>query len=196
MTTKEMWKSIQGAVGAGVDGVPGRETAKKLMAKLGLQAPARAALSLDSFVTGKGRGIKRIVVHCAATPEGKDFDVDDVRRWHTAPRPQGQGWSRIGYHFIIKLDGTIQRGLAEERTGIHVRGRNTGSIAVCYIGGVDARMKAKDTRTPDQKEAMERLVKQLVAAYPAAEVLGHRDHLGVRKACPSFDVRAWWEAVR
>jgi N-acetylmuramoyl-L-alanine amidase len=194
MTLRDKTRLIQKWAGALQDGKFGNQTADKIMAKAGITKPKREQIGL---VTGSGTGIKRIVIHCAATPEGKDFDVSDIKRWHMNPRGKGgQGWSRIGYHFVIKLDGTIQRGLAENRTGIHVRGRNTGSIAICYIGGVDARMKAKDTRTDAQKASMESLVRDLTKAYPNAKVLGHRDHLGVRKACPSFDAIEWWENVK
>ena len=190
MTTKELWKKVQGRVGAAQDGVPGRQTAIKAMSALGMEPPEEGPRK-RTLVTGGGKNIKRIVIHCAATPEGKEFDIEDVRRWH-----KNQGWSDVGYHFIITLDGTVQKGRPESRIGSHVRGRNSGSIAICYIGGVDAAMKAKDTRTTAQKEAMKDLVQRLLAVYPNAEVLGHRDHIGVRKACPSFDVRSWWKGVK
>ena len=192
--SKALWKLIQAHVGASADGVPGVETSRKIAAKFGIKEPAKPKQT--KMVTGSGRNIKRIVIHCAATPEGKEFDVDDIKRWHMGPKPQGHGWSRIGYHFIITLDGTIQRGTAETRKGIHVRGRNTGAIGVCYIGGVDASGRAKDTRTPEQIESMIELLRDLTDAYPKAKVLGHRDHVGVRKACPSFDAIKWWESVK
>jgi len=190
MTTKAIWKRVQARVGTVADGIPGRQTARAILAALGEPVPDEKPKGRVP-VTGSGKNIKRIVIHCAATPEGKEFDVEDIRRWH-----KGQGWSDVGYHFVITLDGMVQRGRPESRTGSHVRGRNTGSIAICYIGGVDAAMKAKDTRTAAQKEAMKDLVQRLVAVYPKAKVLGHRDHIGVRKACPSFDAIAWWESVK
>lgn len=157
---------------------------------------------VTGIVTGRGKAIARIFIHCTATREGQDIDARTIRRWHLA-----RGWRDIGYHFVIRLDGSIERGRDEATVGSHVAGFNTGSIGVVYAGGLDAQGRPKDTRTPEQLEAMQRLVRALVAAYPGAEVLGHRDaspdtdHDGVvephewLKACPCFDVRAWWEAA-
>lgn len=135
------------------------------------------------------RVIKQIVLHCAATPEGKFFNAKDIDIWH-----RKQGWAKIGYHYVILLDGTIEKGRSESEVGAHVANHNSNSIGICYIGGVDANdvKKARDTRTPAQKAAMAKLVTELVAKYPGAEVLGHRDFPGVAKACPSFDARQWW----
>ncbi len=152
-----------------------------------------------TLVTGKANGIRRIVIHCTATREGQDIDAATIRRWHLR-----QGWKDIGYHFVIQLDGDIERGRPEEIPGSHVRGFNTGSIAIVYVGGLDAQGKAKDTRTPAQQAAMAQLVRDLLARYPGAQVLGHRDLSPDKdgdgvverhewlKDCPCFDVRAWW----
>jgi N-acetylmuramoyl-L-alanine amidase len=154
-------------------------------------------------VTGNAKNIKRIAIHCTATREGRDYSVETIRGWH-----KRQGWSDIGYHFVIGLDGTVERGRPEHTPGSHVRGFNAGSIGIVYVGGLDAQGKGKDTRTPAQKRAMADLVKALLKAYPGADVLGHRDHSpdldgdGVierhewLKECPCFDVRAWWASVK
>jgi N-acetylmuramoyl-L-alanine amidase len=195
--SKEKWELIQAWAGAGIDGKPGNETADKIIAKAGIQTPAPAKPATGSLVTGKGKNISRIILHCAATREGQDFSASTIRGWHTAPKPRGRGWKDIGYHFIIRLDGTIEKGREENVTGAHAAPWNTGSIGVCYIGGVKIDGQTpKDTRTPEQLAAMERLVRELLKAYPGADVLGHRDVPGVAKACPSFDVRAWWKSVQ
>jgi N-acetyl-anhydromuramyl-L-alanine amidase AmpD len=192
------WKRIQKWAGVPADGIPGPQTARAILFKLG-KAPEPAS----SLVTGTGRNIKRIFIHCTATREGQDIDAATIKRWHLR-----QGWSDIGYHFVIQLDGTIEKGRAESRTGSHVKGFNTGSIGVVYVGGLDAQGKAKDTRTPEQKEAMAALVRELVEAYPSSDVLGHRDASPDKdgdgvvephewlKMCPCFDVRKWWKAVK
>lgn len=130
-----------------------------------------------------GRPVNEIIVHCAATPEGRDVTVTDIRNWHLR-----NGWSDIGYHFVITLDGMVHRGRPLNRVGAHVRGRNTGTIGVCYVGGVanDGKMTPKDTRTPEQKEALKLLLIQLLDANPEiSRISGHRDYAA--KACPSFD---------
>jgi N-acetylmuramoyl-L-alanine amidase len=128
------------------------------------------------------RDIQHIVVHCTATPEGRYHDVKDVRRWHKA-----RGFKSIGYHWLIRLDGTIEPGRAEGTIGAHVEGHNAKSIGVVYVGGIDKdTFKPKDTRTPQQKAALLELLKELKGKYPKARILGHRDFPSISKACPSF----------
>lgn len=131
------------------------------------------------------RQIKYIIIHCAATREGKDFCAKDIDRWHRA-----RGWAKIGYHYVIKLDGTIEKGRAEAEIGAHCVGVNYTSIGVCYIGGLAADGRTpKDTRTLAQRAALRKLVKQLREKYPQAQVYGH-NHFSKLKACPCFDVEA------
>lgn len=128
------------------------------------------------------RDIKEIIIHCSATPEGKDFRAKDVDRWHKA-----KGWDGIGYHYIVCLDGTIEAGRPEEKIGAHAQGHNQRSIGICYIGGVDAEGVAKDTRTEAQKRAMLNLISMLKAKYPNVDVYGHNEVAA--KACPCFNAR-------
>lgn len=131
------------------------------------------------------RKITHIVIHCSATPEGKDFDAADIDRWH-----KQKGWAGIGYHYVVKLDGTVEMGRPLEKAGAHVAGYNANSVGIVYIGGVAKDGKtAKDTRTPAQKTALRTIVAEMRRRFPEAKVLGHRDFPGVAKACPSFDVR-------
>ena len=127
------------------------------------------------------RKITEIIVHCAATPEGKDFTVDDITRWH-----KQRGFRTIGYHHVVYRDGSVHPGRPEGEIGAHCTGHNACSIGVCYIGGVAADGKtAKDTRTPEQRNALLMLLRRLRAKYPNAKIHGHRDFAA--KACPSFD---------
>lgn len=132
------------------------------------------------------RTINKIIIHCTATAEGKDFTVEDIRRWHV----KGNGWKDIGYHFVIYRDGSVHLGRKLEQAGAHTNGYNTNSIGIVYVGGCAADGKtAKDTRTPEQKRALLSLVKELKHQYPDATIHGHREF--DNKACPSFDVRKW-----
>lgn len=134
------------------------------------------------------RTINKIIIHCSATAEGKDYTVQQIRQWHTAPQPKGRGWRDIGYHYIIYRDGSIHAGRPVEQAGAHTLGHNAHSIGICYIGGCAADGKTpKDTRTPAQKAALVRLVAELRGKYPAATVHGHNEF--ANKACPSFNVR-------
>lgn len=136
------------------------------------------------------RKINKIIVHCSATPEGKDFTAADIDRWH-----RQRGWRCIGYHYVIELDGSIHKGRDESAIGAHCSGQNADSIGICYVGGIDKSGKAKDTRTTAQKDALLKLLKELRAKYPKAIIQGHRDFPGVTKACPSFDAKSEYKDI-
>lgn len=130
------------------------------------------------------RPIHTLVVHCTATPENRPHTVEDIRRWHKA-----NGWSDVGYHYVVYLDGTVHAGRPVNQVGAHVAGKNTGSIGVTYVGGCDVNMKPKDTRTPAQKTALCQLLSDLVNKYDIKTLVGHRD-FDPKKACPSFEAKA------
>lgn len=130
------------------------------------------------------RKIKRIIIHCSDTPEGRDDTAADIDRWHKA-----RGWNGIGYHYVVRLDGTIETGRPETAIGAHCTGYNQSSIGICYIGGRSRDMKrCIDTRTPRQREALRTLITRLTQRYPSAIVKGHRE-LDKSKACPCFDIK-------
>lgn len=161
--TEEAVKDFQRANGLEVDGIVRANTLSKLN------------LSVNK------RNIKELIVHCSATPEGKDYSVDTIRQWHLQ-----RGFSDIGYHYVVYRDGSIHTGRDESVIGAHCTGHNTNSIGVCYIGGVDTDGKTpKDTRTAEQKQSLVKLLKELKTKYPQASIHGHRDF--ANKACPSFD---------
>ena len=127
------------------------------------------------------RKIDTIIIHCSATAEGKSFTVADIDRWH-----RQRGFAQIGYHYVIYLDGSIHKGRPIELVGAHCQGHNTHSIGICYIGGLAKDNKTpKDTRTPEQKAALLKLLKELKSEFPTATIRGHRDFAA--KACPSFN---------
>ena len=140
------------------------------------------------------REIKYIVLHCSATKEGQRVTVEQIDKWHKA-----RGFRKIGYHYLIMLDGEICKGRDLAEIGAHVAGSNANSIGICYVGGLDAAGKPKDTRTEQQKAAMFYLLQQLREQFPKAQILGHRDFSPDRngngiiepwegmKACPCFD---------
>ena len=127
------------------------------------------------------RTITEIIIHCSATVEGKDFTVKDIDRWH-----KQRGFKMVGYHFVIRLDGTIEQGRPLEMIGTHCTGHNAHSIGICYIGGLDKSGKPKDTRTQVQKDVLWSLVKSLQKRFPGVALHGHREF--ANKACPCFEV--------
>lgn len=124
-----------------------------------------------------------IILHCAATKEGKYFDAEDIKRWHLK-----RGFKTIGYHYVILLDGTIQKGRKDNEVGAHCVGHNSKALGICYIGGLDSNGKAKDTRTDEQKEALYKLVDELMTKYniPLEKVFGHYQF--VNKSCPCVKI--------
>lgn len=127
------------------------------------------------------RYIDEIVVHCSATPEGRDYDV----AWLTDIHRQ-QGFKTIGYHYIIYRDGSCHTGRSIEEVGAHCKGHNAHSIGICYIGGVAADGSTpKDTRTAEQRTALACLLRTLHERFPTATLHGHREF--ANKDCPSFD---------
>ncbi len=126
--------------------------------------------------------IKEIIIHCSATPAGRDVTAAEIDQWHRA-----RGFRCIGYHYVIRLDGTIEKGRREGEVGAHCLGHNGISIGICYVGGLSKTGNLHaDTRTPAQKESLRRLVRELRGRYRGVTVHGHREF--ANKACPCFDV--------
>ena len=128
------------------------------------------------------RRITLLIVHCSATPEGRNFDFEACRTDHIRHR----GFKDIGYHYYLTRDGTIHRGRSLDTVGAHCQHHNRHSIGICYEGGLDARGQPKDTRTLAQKASLLALLRELRNLFPDALILGHRD-LNLQKACPCFD---------
>ena len=129
------------------------------------------------------RDINKIIIHCSATREGQDISAATIDEWH-----KDRGWSGIGYHYVIGLNGLIEYGRNINKTGAHVKGHNTGSIGICYIGGCDANMNPKDTRTPEQIATLLEFLRILKKLHPNATIHGHNEFSA--KACPSFNVQS------
>lgn len=129
------------------------------------------------------REIKRLIFHCSATIEGQNISAATIKRWHVRDR----GWSDIGYHYVIGLDGKIEAGRPVSKIGAHAKGYNKTSIGICYIGGLSENKRAKDTRTEAQKNSLIKLIKTLKNIYPSASLHGHKEF--ANKACPCFDVQ-------
>ena len=180
--TEEAVKTFQQQKGLKVDGIVGMATWTALV----------------PFIVKKSkRKITEIIVHCSDTPEGRHHTVDDIRLWH-----KQKGWSDVGYHYVIYLDGSIHNGRDVDIVGAHCANHNSHSIGVCYIGGCAGEVKngkivpmmskygyhvVKDTRTPEQKESLIYLLKELRKLYPSAKIYGHRDLS--TKLCPSFNAK-------
>lgn len=174
--TEECVKAFQKKNGLKVDGIVGAETWSAL-----------PSTNINSLVRSK-RYINRIIVHCTATPEGREETVKSIRDMHLA-----NGWSDIGYHYLIGLKGERWVGRDVNLVGAHCAGFNTNSIGVCYVGGVDKQLKPKDTRTKEQKEALLSLLKDLKKLYPNAKIYGHCDFSS--KKCPSFNAREEYKNI-
>ena len=195
---KQIQKALAGA-GFGVicDGYYGQITeeavkafqSKNFLKPDGIVGPATLAKLIPCRFKKSKRTITEIIIHCSATPEGKDFTVQDIRRWH-----KQQGWSDIGYHYVVYRNGHIEPGRDVDLIGAHCEGHNSHSIGICYIGGMDRQNKnPKDTRTLQQKAAILSLLIDMRKLYSKAKIYGHRDFSS--KACPSFDASSEYKRI-
>ena len=130
------------------------------------------------------RTITLIVVHCSAVRPDQSSSAAQIDSWHRKERHWKLG---IGYHYVVRRDGTIEPGRPEEQIGAHCLNHNAHSIGVCYEGGLDIRGQPADTRTAEQKQAMRQLLEELHGRYPRALIVGHHD-LNPGKPCPCYDV--------
>ena len=123
--------------------------------------------------------IRYIVVHCSDSPNDRDsVDAEEIHSWH-----KDNGWDGIGYHYVIKRDGSVEEGRPLYWTGAHVRSHNAYAIGICLVG--------RDEYTNAQLYHLRQLIHRLEVLYPKTQVLGHRD-LDKRKTCPNFDVSGWY----
>lgn len=154
--TEEAVKEFQKANGLTITGIVDDTTLTKLRG--------------SSPVKVSNRDIREIIIHCTATREGVNYTVNDIRRMHLAG-----GFSDIGYHYLIYIDGSIHNGRNVNISGAHCVNHNAHSIGISYVGGLDSSGKAKDTRNAKQKESLLKLIKSLKSLYPKAKVIGHRE---------------------
>lgn len=203
-------KTLQKKLKLTADGIFGAKTeaaVKTFQASHGLTADgiagAKTWSALGVSESSNPRRITEIIVHCEATPEGEEFSRKALEASHkarnfTAYTVNGRT-EHIGYHYVVHLDGSIESCRPEAVAGCHCTGHNRVSIGVSYVGGCPPRSvkdwmkRGKDTRTPAQKAALVKLLRELKAKYPGAKIYGHRDF--ANKACPSFDAKTEYKDI-
>jgi N-acetyl-anhydromuramyl-L-alanine amidase AmpD len=186
--TREAVTAWQRENGLTADGIVGPATLAKMF-----PAVAKSALGMKK----SKRVITDIVIHCTASKPGSNLTAADIRRSHIRER----GWADIGYHYVVRIDGTVENGRDIDKIGAHVSGYNSHSIGIVYVGGLDANGKPKDTRNEAQKNALLNLLLDLRKLYPKAKISGHRDFSPDKnkngiiepaewiKSCPCFDAK-------
>lgn len=147
--------------------------------------------------------LKLLVIHCTATPAGREVSAEEIRRWHTAPPNEGgRGWKQVGYTDMVHLDGTVERLVANNEDDVvdpweitnGAKGYNRTARHIVYVGGCEAHsQKPEDTRTPRQLWALEAYVKDFHQRFPDVRIVGHNELAA--KACPSFDVQKWLKQI-
>lgn len=126
------------------------------------------------------REITRIIVHCSDTPASMDIGVDEIRKWH-----KEKGWSDIGYHFVIRRNGTIETGRPIEIPGAHVKGHNHDSIGICLIGGGGGKFDF----TQCQFSSLTALI-EVIDPFGKMTLHAHNEYSP--KSCPAFSVKEWF----
>lgn len=149
--------------------------------------------------------LKYLVIHCTATPEGREVSSNELRHWHTDPVSKGgRGWKQVGYTDMIHLDGRIERLVSNNEDAIvdpweitnGAKGYNSVSRHIVYVGGLSRDGKTvKDTRTMAQRRSLETFCRDFHNRFPEVKIVGHNELPGVTKACPSFNVQTWLKAV-
>jgi N-acetylmuramoyl-L-alanine amidase len=132
------------------------------------------------------REIKRGVIHCADTPASMDIGAAEITVWH-----KKRGWTTIGYHHVIRRDGTLEKGRdldgdgdVLDEVGAHARGFNADSIGIVLVGG-----KPRFNFTMAQLRSLFFLMDEYEMKFPDIEWDGHYE-LDDGKQCPMFDVNA------
>lgn len=127
-----------------------------------------------------------LVVHCSATRPSQDIGSKEIFGWHRA-----RGFIAIGYHYVIRRDGSLEIGRPDDVVGAHAVGVNANSVGICMVGGVDDKLQPENNFTAAQYGMLHGLLSNLKDKYPTAQIIGHRDVPGTKKACPSFDAKGW-----
>ena len=134
------------------------------------------------------REINEIIIHCSFTPETMDIGVEEITDWHV----NGNGWDDIGYHWLIRRNGEVEKGRDESVVGAHARGHNYHSIGICLVGGKDGDTdRSVFNFNKMQMNTLDELVAKLIGQYPDVGIIGHRDVSS--KDCPCFDVKTWFK---
>ncbi len=129
-----------------------------------------------------------ILIHCSLDTPDSTIGSKEIDRRHRAEQKFG-----IGYHFVIRRDGTIDRGRNLDDAGMHARGYNHRSVGVCLVGGRDESGEPFPAFTDAQLEALRSLLGELIELYPGVRVRGHSDVEDRNEDCPGFVVSKWLE---
>ncbi len=150
-----------------------------------------------------GYKLTYLIIHCTATPEGRNVSSDDIRSWHLSPLPKGRGWKQVGYSDMIHIDGRVENLVKYNNDSIvdawevtnGASGINQKARHVVYVGGTEKNdiKKGKDTRTIEQLKSLELYVKNAIQYYPNILIAGHSHFAD--KFCPSFDTEKWLKSI-
>jgi len=147
--------------------------------------------------------VKYLFIHCSDTKISHYITGEDIKRWHTLPEPQGRGWSKVGYNYFIRTDGTLDTLISFDDNGIvewneianGVKSFNDKSYHICYAGGQSYSGNPLDTRTGPQVTTMSKLIKEIIAKFPDIIIVGHYQAYNTTKTCPNFDVPSYLRSI-
>ena len=129
-----------------------------------------------------------LVIHCSATPATMDIGVETIKKWHV----DENGWDDVGYHYVIRRNGTLEPARPEEYQGAHAVQVNDRSLGICLIGGSNSNGDWENNFINDQFVTLKALLLNLTKKYKIKKIIGHYQ-VEPKKECPSFKVPDWLE---
>jgi N-acetylmuramoyl-L-alanine amidase len=154
---------------------------------------------LDAEFAGIKRDVTEVVVHATETYTNKNIGAIEINNIHNA-----LGHDGIGYHYVIRRDGRLQRGRPVNRKGEHavVNGHNVYSIGLVLVGGLNVASgddnptdyRSSQSFTREQFTTLEKFLRSFYRKYPGGQVFGHND-IDESELDPYFDVVDYVESV-
>jgi len=145
-----------------------------------------------------------LVIHCLATPKGREITKEDIEQWHLEER----GWSRVGYSDLVHIDGELENLIEFDQDDTvdsweisnGAKGYNGIARHIAYVGGASSTKQPwmrsyppEDTRTKEQNYTLEQYVRFMILRHPDIKVIGHNEISN--KSCPSYNVGKWLREI-
>ena len=125
-----------------------------------------------------------IIVHHSAS---RDVPASEIHRWHLE-----RGWWGIGYHRVIRTDGSVEQGRDINDQGAHASGWNEKSVGIVLTGNFE-----EHEPHSDQISALVKELEALCARYSLSsdKVISHQE-TGAATLCPGKYLQEQMDDIR